>query len=260
MKIITLNIWGGRVLGPLLEFTKARLQDIDIICLQEVYSSDKPPAGGVEYCTNTLQQMAALLPQHEHIYAPSVKGIFMDRHQDPGLGYGNAVFIRKQLKILEFKNEFIVKSEGDEFDLEAGVDHPRSLQIVALQNALGRQLIVANYHGYWSNGPKTDDEVRLSQSHKINELLSQYDAPTILCGDFNLLPTTKSLGMLQEGRVDLVAKYQLLTTRSKLYKRIEYAPFADYIFTTLEVRDKSFRALDEVVSDHLALELDFDLV
>lgn len=260
MKIITLNIWGGRVLGPLLEFTKARLQDIDIICLQEVYSSDRLPAGGVEYCTNTLQQMAALLPHHEYVYAPSVQGIFMDRHQDPELGYGNGMFVRKELNILERRNEFIVKSEGDGFDLEAGVDHPRSLQIVRLDTALGQQLVIANYHGYWSNGPKTDDEVRIEQSRKINELLGQYDVSTVLCGDFNLLPETKSLGMLKEGRVDLVAKYKLPTTRSKLYKRIDYAPFADYIFTSPKVQDKSFRALDDVVSDHLALELDFDLV
>jgi len=260
MKIITLNIWGGRVLGPLLEFTKNRLQDADIICLQEVYSSDKPPEVGVDYCTNTLQQIAELLPRHQCIYAPSVQGIFMDRHRDPGLGYGNAVFIRKELKVHECKNEFIVKSEGDEFDLEAGVDHPRSLQIVALETALGRQLVVANYHGYWSNGPKTDDEVRLEQSKRIREVLDGLGEPYILCGDFNLLPTTKSLDILRNGLVDMVQKYDLPTTRSSLYKRIDYAPFADYMFTSPEVKDAQFRALDDVVSDHLALELEFNLV
>jgi len=36
MKLITLNIWGGHMFNPLLEFIQAH-QDIDIFCLQEVY-------------------------------------------------------------------------------------------------------------------------------------------------------------------------------------------------------------------------------
>ncbi len=152
-----------------------------------------------------------------------------------------------------------LKSKGDKFDLEAGDDHPRSIQIVALEDAAGRQFVVANYHGYWSNGPKTDDTTRIEQSRRINNLLSQYSLPTILCGDFNLSPETQSLNMLRDGRVDMVEKYGLPTTRSSLYKRIDYAPFADYVLTSPGVKDLSFSALAEVVSDHLALELEFEL-
>ncbi|MGL6035657.1 MAG: hypothetical protein ACRC0B_00600 [Legionella sp.] len=38
MKLITLNIWGGYIRNPLLEFIHEH-KDIDIFCLQEVYNN-----------------------------------------------------------------------------------------------------------------------------------------------------------------------------------------------------------------------------
>ncbi|KKR78558.1 MAG: hypothetical protein UU24_C0032G0003 [Candidatus Nomurabacteria bacterium GW2011_GWA2_40_9] len=40
MKIITLNIWGGRIHRPLLEFFE-RYKLVDIFCLQEIYHRSK---------------------------------------------------------------------------------------------------------------------------------------------------------------------------------------------------------------------------
>ncbi len=41
MKIITLNIWGGKVFEPLMNFFKEHAEDTDIFCLQEVFNN--PP-------------------------------------------------------------------------------------------------------------------------------------------------------------------------------------------------------------------------
>jgi len=41
MKLITLNIWGGQVFEPLMEFFKKYAADTDIFCLQEVFNN--PP-------------------------------------------------------------------------------------------------------------------------------------------------------------------------------------------------------------------------
>jgi endonuclease/exonuclease/phosphatase family metal-dependent hydrolase len=259
MKIITLNIWGGRVLEPLLEFFKTKAQEADIVCLQEVFASSTQ-LEAAEVCTNMLDRLLPIMEDYRFVYNSNVVDKLTSQISTPGLRYGNAIFARKSLKLRGSQNQFIVKYPGDEFDLEAGDDHPRALQIVQLTDEQGCDFSVANYHGYWSNGPKTDDAVRLEQSSRIRQVLDGLGEPFILCGDFNLLPTTKSLDALSNGLTDMVQRYELPSTRSSLYKRIEYAPFADYIFTSPEVRDKSFRALDEVVSDHLALELDFDLL
>ncbi len=259
MKIITLNIWGGRVLEPLLEFFKTKAQEADVICLQEVFASGLE-LEDVDVCTNMLDRLLPIMQDYRFVYNSNVVDRLTSQIEGSDLRYGNAIFVRKSLRLRGSQNQFIVKYPGDVYDLEAGDDHPRALQIVQLSDEYGNNFSVANYHGYWSNGPKTDDEVRLEQSVRIREVLDGLNEPFVLCGDFNLLPTTKSLDILRDGLSDMVQKYKLSTTRSPLYKRIDYAPFADYMFTTPEVRDKSFRALDDVVSDHLALELDFDLV
>jgi endonuclease/exonuclease/phosphatase family metal-dependent hydrolase len=259
MKLITLNIWGGRVLEPLLKLAQTKLQEADVICLQEVLSAAEA-LPGTEVCTNTLEQLLPLMTDYRFVYNSNVVDTLTSKISQPGLRYGNAIFVRKNLRLRASQNHYIVKYPGDSFDLEGGEDHPRALQVVQLTDEAGNDLAVANYHGYWSNGPKTDDEVRLEQSKRIREVLDGLGEPFILCGDFNLLPTTKSLDILRAGLTDMVQKYELLTTRSALYKRIDYAPFADYVFAGPEVRDKSFQALEDVVSDHLALELEFDLV
>ena len=260
MKLVTLNIWGGRVLQPLLELAKSKLGDNDIICLQEVYSSPRPAIGGVSQCTNNLEQLRTLLPDHQVVFAPSVRGIFPDQFDGDHVDYGNAVFVRKGLKIIDSTNVFTVKEEGGHFDLTVGDDHPRSMQVVTIGIEDGQELVVANYHGYWSNGPKTDDATRFAQSGKVNEILAEHATkPTILCGDFNLLPDTESFQMLAKGRNDLVTRYGLTSTRSKLYKRLDYAPFADYVLTSGGVVDRDFGALPDVVSDHLGLQLDFEI-
>lgn len=99
MKLITLNIWGGRVLEPLLQFAQTKLQEADIICLQEVYSSALAQAPEVRPCTNSLQQLSSLLPDYAVVYAPSVQGIFPEQYQDPSLDYGNGMFVRKGFKV-----------------------------------------------------------------------------------------------------------------------------------------------------------------
>lgn len=258
MKLITLNIWGGRVLEPLLQFAQTKMQDADVICLQEVLSA-KQALPGVEVCTNTLEQLLPFLDDYRFVYNSNVVDTLTSKISQPGLRYGNAIFVRKNLRLRASQNHYIVKYPGDSFDLDGGEDHPRALQVVQLTDEDGHNFAVANYHGYWSNGPKTDDATRIEQSKRIRQVLDGLGEEYILCGDFNLLPSTQSLAILRDGLSDMVQKYELATTRSNLYKRIDYAPFADYVLTTPGVKDLGFSSLDEVVSDHLALGLEFDL-
>lgn len=258
MKLITLNIWGGRVLESLLQFAQTKLQEADVICLQEVLSA-KESLPDTEVCTNTLEQLLPLMTDYRFVYNSNVVDTLTSKISQPGLRYGNAIFVRKNLRLRASQNHYIVKYPGDSFDLEGGEDHPRALQVVQLTDEAGHDFAVANYHGYWSNGPKTDDATRIEQSRRIRQVLDGVGEDFILCGDFNLLPSTQSLAILKDGLRDMVEKYGLVTTRSNLYKRIDYAPFADYVLTSSGVKDLSFGALHEVVSDHLALELEFDL-
>jgi endonuclease/exonuclease/phosphatase family metal-dependent hydrolase len=77
----------------------------------------------------------------------------------------------------------------------------------------------------------------------------------ILCGDFNLLPNTDSLTILEQGMRNLIKEYPVTSTRSRFYEKPD--KFADYILVSPEVVVEDFQVLDEAVSDHLPLLLEF---
>jgi len=111
-----------------------------------------------------------------------------------------------------------------------------------------------NFHGLWNGMGKGDSDDRLLQSDRVIHFLKTKSHPLVLCGDFNLLPTTKSLKKFEDfGLRNLIAEYGITSTRTSFYKKPE--KFADYAFVSSEVILKSFQVLPDEVSDHAALEL-----
>ncbi len=49
-------------------------------------------------------------------------------------------------------------------------------------------------------------------------VVADHNLPTILCGDFNLMPDTKSIEILETGMQNLVKNYNVTSTRSSFYK------------------------------------------
>jgi endonuclease/exonuclease/phosphatase family metal-dependent hydrolase len=77
----------------------------------------------------------------------------------------------------------------------------------------------------------------------------------ILCGDFNLMPDTQSLQIIAEGMNNLIATYKITSTRTNYYPKEE--KFADYIFTSPDIKVNQFAVLRDEVSDHAPLMIDF---
>jgi len=76
-------------------------------------------------------------------------------------------------------------------------------------------------------------------------------------GDFNLLPETESLRIIENGMENLVKDYNVQSTRTSLYTRHEISgKFADYIFLSPSIKVKDFKVLPDEVSDHTALFLE----
>ncbi|HZY47630.1 MAG TPA: hypothetical protein VFE96_07530 [Candidatus Bathyarchaeia archaeon] len=72
-----------------------------------------------------------------------------------------------------------------------------------------------------------------------------------------MLPHTRSIGIIEtQGMSNLIVKQSASSTRSRFYPGKER--FADYIFTSPEVTVRSFKVLNEEVSDHLPLLMEFD--
>lgn len=251
MKIISLNIWGGRAgKKQLLDFL-AKHKDTDVFCLQEVWAApyehlDGHLAGGLNINHEVimvygLQEISALLDTHVAYFKP--------HHLDH---YGLLMMVKKDLHVVEEGDVFVYKERGHIPEGDVG-NHARNLQYVTIQTESGIRTIM-NFHGLWNGMGKGDSDDRLLQSDRVIHFLKTKNHPLVLCGDFNLLPTTKSLKKFEDfGLRNLIAEYGITSTRTSFYKKPE--KFADYAFVSSEVILKSFQVLPDEVSDHAALEL-----
>lgn len=242
LQLITLNIWGGRILSPLMNFIKTHA-DTHFFCLQEVYSraklsdtndSENPP------CLNIQEKIADLLHNHRGYFRPVVNGV-----------YGLSIFAHNNIKILE-EGEHTIYSNANYTGFSPA--HSRILQWIKFSTG-ERDMTIMNVHGLWNGHGKTDSPERINQSNIIKSFVDMVKMPVILCGDFNILPETKSIKILSEGMQDFIKRDSILSTRSSLYKKSE--KHADYIFASKDIEVTQFKVLNEEVSDHLPLYLEF---
>jgi endonuclease/exonuclease/phosphatase family metal-dependent hydrolase len=253
MKVITLNTWGGRAgKENLLAFIRKHA-DADVFCFQEIWSApykhlEGSAAGGKaidheQIMVYGLQEISAALPNHDAYFRP--------HHLE---NYGLLVVVKKSVQVLEEGEHFVHMYKGYEAEGDVG-NHARNIQYVSIKTESGPVTII-NFHGLWNGKGKTDNDERLVQSERIIEFLQTRKEPIILCGDFNLLPDTESLKMLEKaGRRNLVKEYDVTSTRTSFYEKPE--KYADYILVSNDIQVQEFRVLPEEVSDHAPLLLDF---
>src|SRR3990167_6756986 len=76
-KLISLNIWGGHIRQPLIDFVKSH-QDVDFFCLQEVYhdAPHKISTDDKKVDLRIFSELHKQLPNHNGYFLPIVKGIY----------------------------------------------------------------------------------------------------------------------------------------------------------------------------------------
>jgi endonuclease/exonuclease/phosphatase family metal-dependent hydrolase len=90
--------------------------------------------------------------------------------------------------------------------------------------------------------------------------MKKISGPKIICGDFNILPDTESVAILENGMRNLVKEFAIESTRTPLYRHYnnpDEPNFADYVFVSPDVNVMKFTVLPDVVSDHSPLLLEF---
>jgi|SRR5579883_3407734 len=241
MKLITLNIWGGHIRNPLLDFIASH-QDIDIFCFQEVYHNAKEKISNEDrkLSLNIFAELQGLLPEHIGFFRPAVENIF-----------GVATFIKKKINVME---EGDITIHHNPNYPGSGPTHSRNLQWVKC--CIDNQVFsVLNVHGLWNGRGKTDTPERIAQSQKIRNFMDEINTSKIICGDFNLRPDTESMKIIEHGMNNLVKLHHINSTRTSFYPKPE--KFADYILTSPDIAVNTFEVMKEEVSDHAPLLLDF---
>lgn len=250
MQLISLNTWGAQAgIDKLLGFFE-RHKDVDVFCLQEVLNGGEHMVGKLaagrsiqNIDTALLSKIAEVLKDHAVYFRPSFSDF-----------WGLAVFVKKDIHVREEGERFIYRERGyiSEHDI---ADHARNLQYLTIETPQGPRTII-QLHAAWQANGKEDTPERLQQSEKIIQFCQTLDHPFVLCGDFNLLPTTQSIQILESVDLrNLIREYGITSTRTSFYTKP--SRFADYTFISPGINLSTFQILPEEVSDHNAMYLDF---
>jgi endonuclease/exonuclease/phosphatase family metal-dependent hydrolase len=258
MKLVTLNIWGGQKHKELLKFVKRIKVKIYIICFQEVFKSDMEIFSNGSKM-NIYSDLEKILTDYQIFFAPTFTNYDLKTKVYFDTSFGEATFVKKSVEVISEGIVFTYKTFDEKkilFHDDFGEywDLPRNFHYVVVKNN-GKEFLIANIHGFWKPGKKGDTKESLMQSDKILDFLKSFNCYKIICGDFNLSPDTKSIKKLEKYLVNLITEYKISNTRSKFYTRNE--KFADYILVSPDVRVKDFKVMNEHVSDHLPLYLNF---
>ncbi len=249
MKCVTLNLWGGRVREEYGKFFQKHTE-VDVWCFQEVFRAAHSFFDlhlDITKIDRTLTQtLEGYVPEHNHYFCEVLEDF-----------YGISSWIHKDHKIVDSGTLLVAKGEWHDNPDKHNRDHDRkALWLVAEYQ--GKHVMIMNIHFTHRPEGKQDSEKRIKQSQTLIDFLATKKYPTIIMGDFNLLPDTESIAMIERaGYRNLVKEFNVSSTRTSLYQKP--LRFADYIFVSPEIRVNHFEVLQDVVSDHHPLLIDFDV-
>lgn len=258
MKLICLNIWGGSKTkeNELKAFLEKNSKDTDIFCFQEVFDitddkKDKEAIGNLVNIPNInkdlINYLKLLLPNFNSFFCPVYSDV-----------YGIAIFVKKDISVKGQGDSLIYKCRVFPDPEDELADHNRKIQWVDILKD-NKTFRIFNLHGHWTHkdrGGKGDTEKKIKQTQKIVEQVKSSIYPCILAGDFNSRPDTESIRMIDKILINQITKNGILSTRPKEFNYTEN--YADYIFTSPDIKVDKFEVMSDVVSDHSPLSIKFN--
>lgn len=182
--------------------------------------------------------------------------------------YSQGQMINTNLEIVENKSHFFLGQykEVTSFSLEEVKNQPRLYQKVLLKkNDTVFQIV--NLHGAWNENKNGGFDSTIM----VNDLIQNFkdcEIPTILVGDFNLIPTSKEITMLNENFINLNNVYKIRATRPLFYDGLDRITSdnkqqtVDYIFVNNKIdieKSSVFVDYKNNYSDHYPILFDFNI-
>jgi endonuclease/exonuclease/phosphatase family metal-dependent hydrolase len=259
MKLLSLNVWGATQGQVLLDYVKAESKTVDIFCFQEVFSA-LPGAPQISSGAKMFlfEELAELLPDFTSFFSARSLGADFNGLVDYPVSQGLGLFVKKHLQIVTCNDR--VLQTNDIATMEDPGEGWTKAQVVTLSSG-AKKFSVINFHGMAQPGTKLDTPQRLNQSKRLLLILESLKGAKILCGDFNLMPEAASISMLEGGMDNLIKTYNIKNTRNEVSwgMHSNKQHYADFTFTSPEIKVKSFEVPYNEVSDHLPMLLDFSL-
>lgn len=260
MKLLNLNICikldnNDKVMDLIKE------QNPDICTFQEVMN------GTEESCFEMYQSKNKLVAMQDYPFSEFAplfiaKGVSKDGviTRDFGGKAEQGSLILSKYNITKHDNQFYYNEYRYEYD---ATDFREKDWCRSIQNAIldiqDKKIQIINVHGIW-NKDKIGDDRTIAQSEFILSQIRE-DIACIVLGDFNLLPNTKSIQMINRKMKNLIDIYSIKSTRPTFNDGLDKGNIVcDYIFVNDKIKVNDFKVLQSNASDHLPLLLDFEIL
>lgn len=261
MRLLSLNVWGGRVKDRLIPFLSSSAKGTDVFCFQEVLRVAAAEESEWREAIKFGDSFAEGTVPDGSIFGDAKRALkgyspFLTKPYAYG-GIRLATFVSDGVRVARSD---VHSLQVDQRQRARGKDIWSKPVLQYTQVAKGgKKYNILNFHGLWVYKKwHCDTPRRIEQSRAIIDFISGLKGKTIFCGDFNLTPDTESLRMLEEsGLRNLVTEFGVKSTRTKAFWTARDDPFADYVLVSEDVKVRDFRVMDVAVSDHLPLYLDF---
>ena len=245
VRLITLNMWCGKLFDKLGPFIERNRDYTDVFCLQEVLDN-KPGVKSAVFKDGTEDSFDRI----RNILGDDFEGYSALPHPNER---GLAMFVNKRWKIMERKEEYVYGKKNTMADNKWS-----TLGINVLYSRIrmdNEEYNIWTTHGIFINMEKNDTKETIEQSVNLKSMIEKVSGKRILCGDLNLHPDTESIRILERIPMrNLVIDYGIKSTRTPYYGFPQQ--YADYIFTSHDINVKNFEAMPDIVSDHLPLLLE----
>jgi endonuclease/exonuclease/phosphatase family metal-dependent hydrolase len=253
MKLMQINLWGGRIQRPLLELIKA--EKPDIITVQEAYSFpvEVPLSSPWSYFSITERLTATGNLPHTAFATSNTFPIFGQT-----LRYGNAILSKYPLE-----NTSVHYTGGPgplQFDQPVAPDHNVTRNFQHATVTIGKTTLnLINHHGHWVNQP-LGDEVSTERLETVAGFIKTLSGPVIMAGDLNLSPDSPAIQQFinHSGFVSALAGTDVTTTLSGAHY-VDRGIICDYVLSSPELKVTSATASDTIVSDHKAVIVEIDV-
>lgn len=259
MKLLNLNICIKLDnTKKVIEFLKK--EDASIVTLQETMHGVDDSCFPM-YCSQN--ELVKLKEYPNHAFAPLFIANSITKNGEITRDFGGKAeqgsLLLSKYEIKKHTNDFYYNEYRYEYDATnfRKEDWCRSIQNATIKIE-GKELQIINVHGIWNEG-KVGDERTIDQSKFILSKIRK-DIPVIVVGDFNLLPETESIKLLNQELTNLINEYHIASTRPHFDDGLDNGNLVcDYIFVNDLVKVNNFKVIESNVSDHLPLLIDFEI-